>query len=119
MPGTGAAMPGTGAAMPGTPAAIPETAAGRVLERLLRAYNAGDTERLAELLGAFTPMEVAFRVPASSGGLDVIDILASAPMRIDYVARDRVGGAQRIGVLELDPHSPMRILRADIIDAAR
>ena len=93
---------------------IPDTPAGRALEGLLDAFNAGDSERLAIQLGAFTPQELEFDVPRSSGGLELVAIVASDAMRIQYVAEDRVGRARRRGELEVAAWDASRIARLDV-----
>src|SRR5690606_28748014 len=96
---------------------IPDTPAGNALEGLLDAFNAGDSERLAIQLGAFTPQELEFDVPRSSGGLELVAIVASDPTRIEYVAEDRVGRIRRRGELEVAAWDSSRIARLDVRQA--
>lgn len=96
---------------------IPDTPAGNALEALLDAFNAGDSERLAIELGAFTPQEIEFDVPRSSGGLELVAIVVNDPMRIEYVAEDRVGRIRRRGELEVAEWDTNRIARLDVRQA--
>jgi beta-lactamase regulating signal transducer with metallopeptidase domain len=87
---------------PGEPrsAAIPRTPAGRALEALLGAANAGDTELLRDVLNAYTPQEMQLPFP-SGGDLRIVDVLRSEPLRIEYVVEARDGKARRIGEIEV------------------
>src|SRR5690606_18056651 len=98
--------------------AVPDTPAGAALEALLGAFNAGDSERLAAQLGAFTPQELEFDVPRSSGGLDLIALVVSEPLRIEFTSQDRADGTRRHGQLEIDARDRTRIATLEMHEVA-
>jgi hypothetical protein len=75
---------------------LPDTPAGATLARLIRATNAGDSDVLTELLGAYTPQELSLPLPRDAGHVRIIDVLHSEPLHIEYVAESR-GGARHVG----------------------
>ncbi len=90
--------------------ALPGTPAGRALEALLGAVNAGDTELVRETLGAYTPQELP--LPFPSGEVRVVDVLRSEPLRIEYVVEARDGGARGIGEIEVADAAARQITSA-------
>lgn len=81
--------------------AIPATPAGHALTALLDAYDAGDTLQLARYLGAYTPQEIAWPLAGYTEGVEVVEIVASEPRRIEYLVRDVRDGSLGVGRLEL------------------
>jgi hypothetical protein len=69
---------------------LPATPAGDALRSVLRAMNDGDSEVLANLLGAYTPQELALPVPRAPA-LRIIEVLLSEPLRIEYVVESAPG----------------------------
>jgi hypothetical protein len=85
---------------------LPATPAGRVLATLVRAANGGDTERVNEMLGAYTPQEVALPLPQASGGARIVDVLRSEALRIEYVVESLDTGTRYVGTIAVaDPAS--------------
>jgi hypothetical protein len=82
------------AGLPGV--ALPPTPAGRALDALLGAANAGDTEQLRESLGAYTPQELP--LPFPSGPVRVVDVLSSTPQSIEFVTQS-ADGTRHMGEL--------------------
>lgn len=83
-------------------AALPDTPAGRALAALLRAVNDRDAAALAEYTNAFTPQETPRPFASSASGVELIEVLDSAPRDIRYVVRDRSSGERITGELEID-----------------
>ena len=77
--------------------ALPSTPAGNALAALLHASNSGNAELLGQLLGAYTPQELASPLP-HSGSVRVVDVLRSEPLRIEYVV-EGANGLRHIGEL--------------------
>jgi hypothetical protein len=85
---------------------LPATPAGRVLATLVRAANGGDTELVNEILGAYTPQEVALPLPQASGGARIVDVLRSEALRIEYVVESVDTAARYVGTITVaDPAS--------------
>ena len=78
---------------------LPATPAGDALAALLSAANSGNTELLGQLLGAYTPQELASPLPRSPN-VRVVDVLHSEPLRIEYVV-EGANGLRHIGELTL------------------
>jgi hypothetical protein len=76
---------------------LPATPAGDALGTLVRAANGGDSELLAELLGAYTPQELPLPLPQAPN-LRVVDVLHSEPLRIEYVV-ESASGSRHVGEL--------------------
>jgi beta-lactamase regulating signal transducer with metallopeptidase domain len=91
-----ARSPASSAAQPAG-RALPATPAGDALATLVRAANGGDSELLAELLGAYTPQELPLPLPQAPN-LRVVDVLHSEPLRIEYVV-ESAAGARHVGEL--------------------
>jgi hypothetical protein len=95
------------AGLPG--AALPRTPAGRALETLLGAVNAGDDELVRDALSAYTPQEISLPFPSGGGELRIVDVLHSDPLRIEYVVETRDGAERRIGEIEVADSAAQRI----------
>ena len=76
---------------------LPATPAGDALATLIRAANGGDSELLAELLGAYTPQELAAAATASPPNVRVVDVLAqrAAAHRVRRRERERRAARRR------------------------
>jgi hypothetical protein len=57
---------------------------------LIRAANGGETELVVELLGAYTPQELALPLPESAN-VRLVEVLHSEPLRIQYVVESASG----------------------------
>ncbi len=69
---------------------LPATPAGDALAALIRAANGGNAELVVELLGAYTPQELALPLP-DSANVRVVEILRSEPLSIEYVVEGASG----------------------------
>lgn len=81
--------------------ALPATPAGETLAALLDAHERGDTGLLGTYLGAYTPQEIRWPQAGLSRRIELVEILASEPRRLEYLVRDRRTGALARGRLEL------------------
>jgi BlaR1 peptidase M56 len=88
---------------------LPATPAGNALAALLHAANAGDTARLAELLGAYTPQELPLPLPYASREARIVDVLRSEPLRIEYVVESRESGPRYVGEIAVSDTASARI----------
>jgi len=79
---------------------LPATPAGTALAILVRAANVHDSEVLNDLLGAYTPQELALPLPRGGGELRLVDVLRSEPLRIEYIVESRATG-RHVGELEV------------------
>jgi hypothetical protein len=91
--------------------AIPATPAGRALATLLGAFNEGDLELMGTYLGAYTPQELNLPVFDWTSGLELLEVVNSEPLRIEYVVKDNDSEMRRFGTLEV-ADSPMIEVRA-------
>jgi hypothetical protein len=78
---------------------LPATPAGEALRSVVRAVNAQDSEALANLLGAYTPQELALPLPHAPA-VRIIDVLRSEPRRIEYVV-ESARGTRHVGELAI------------------
>jgi hypothetical protein len=86
---------------------LPATPAGGALAALIGAVNGRDTELLVELLGAYTPQELALPLP-NAAHVRVVEILRSEPLRVVYVV-EAAGGARYVGEVAVDSAAAPRI----------
>ncbi len=87
---------------------MPATPAGNALATLIRAANGGDAELLVELLGAYTPQELAAAAAASPPNVRVVEVLHSEPLRIEYVV-ESASGERYVGELAVSPSATTNI----------
>ena len=88
---------------------LPATPAGNALASLLRAANAGDSAAVAELLGAYTPQELKLPLPHAGGEAQIVEVLRSEPLRIEYVVESRGSGARYVGAIAVADSASARI----------
>jgi beta-lactamase regulating signal transducer with metallopeptidase domain len=86
---------------------LPATPAGDALATLIRAANGGNAELVVELLGAYTPQELALPLP-DAANVRVVDVLESEPLRIEYIV-ESAAGARHIGELAVSASAPKDI----------
>jgi hypothetical protein len=95
---------------------IPDTPAGTALAVLLESLNGGDLERVGAYLGAYTPQEVTFDLYDWTEGLELIDIVSSARLSVEYLVQNRANETKRIGRLEVADAVPVRVTGSDLRD---
>lgn len=93
---------------------IPATPAGRALAALLGAFNDGDLESVGAYLGAYTPQEVRLDLYDWTSGLELVDIVESEPLSIEYLVKAKEGGARKVGRLEVAASEPIRVMDSEL-----
>jgi hypothetical protein len=96
----------------GAPAAIPDTPAGRTFKAWLEAFNSGDRAQLDAYLHKYDPAkpvddEMNFR--GMTGGFDLLQILKSEPLRLEFLVKERRSETQAIGKLEVKEGDPAQV----------
>jgi len=96
----------------GTPPAIPDTPAGRTFKAWLEAFNSGDRAQLEAYLHKYDPSkpvdnEMNFR--GMTGGFDLLQILKSEQLRLEFLVKERRSEMQAIGKLEVKDGDPAQV----------
>jgi hypothetical protein len=98
-------------AIPQTPAppTIPDTLAGHTLKAWLEAFNSGDRALLDAYLHKYDPgksvdQEMHFR--GMTGGFDLLQILKSEPLHIEFLVKERRSETKGIGNLDVKEGNP-------------
>jgi hypothetical protein len=91
------------------PPAIPETPAGRTFKAWLEAFNSGDRAVLDAYLHKYDPgkpvdREMEFR--GMTGGFELLQILKSEPLHLEFLVRERRGETKAIGNLDVKEGDP-------------
>jgi hypothetical protein len=81
--------------------AVPATPAGRALTALLKGFHGGDLESVGVYLGAYTPQEVQLQLYDWADGFELVDILSSERLSVEYIVQNNINGAKRVGELEV------------------
>jgi hypothetical protein len=104
----GLATAWAGTCIPQTPAVasttIPDTPAGRTFKAWLEAFNSGDRALLDAYLHKYDPSksvdhEMQFR--SMTGGFDLLQIVKSEPLRLEFLVKERHSETKAIGKLDL------------------
>lgn len=112
--------------MPGTllskEIALPDTPAGRLIEKRLQAFNAGDAAALQAYKDAHEAdlsVERELGLREMTGGFELLRISHDEPNRIEVILREQDG--DRVGTLSLqiDPQRPDRVARVNLIPMSR
>jgi len=93
----------------GAQPAIPETPAGRTFKAWLTAFNSGDRAQLDAYLHKYDPSksldnEMQFR--GMTGGFDLLQIVKSEPLHLEFLVKERRGDTQAIGKLDVKEGDP-------------
>jgi peptidase S41-like protein len=100
-------------AIPQTPAqaqpTIPDTPASHTLKVWLAAFNSGDRAQLDAYLHKYDPaksldQEMQFR--GMTGGFELLQIVKSEPLHIEFLVKERRGDTKAIGKLEVKEGDP-------------
>ncbi len=84
---------------------------------LVGAANGGNSELLAELLGAYTPQELALPLPRAPN-LRIVDVLHSEPLRIEYVV-ESASGTRHVGEIAVSFGAPATAITATRLQPLR
>jgi hypothetical protein len=92
--------------------AIPDTPAGRTLKAWLEAFNSGDRASLDTYLHKYDPSksldrEMQFR--SMTGGFNLLQIVKSEPLHLEFLAKERGGETTAFGKLEVKDGNPAQV----------
>src|SRR5438309_9140589 len=103
-------------AIPQAPAqaqpAIPDTPAGRTFKAWLETFNSGDRAQLDAYAHKYDPgkpvdQEMHFR--GMTGGFDLLQIVKSEPLRLEFLVKERRSETTAIGKLEVKDGDPAQV----------
>lgn len=88
---------------------IPDTSAGRTFKAWLEAFNSGDRAVLDAYLHKYDPgkpvdREMEFR--GMTGGFDLLQIVKSEPLHLEFLVKERRGDTKAIGKLDVKEGNP-------------
>ena len=91
---------------------IPDTPAGRTFKAWLEAFNSGDRALLDAYFHKYDPSksvdnEMQFR--GMTGGFDLLQILKSEPLRLEFLVKERRSETTAIGKLEVKDGDPAQV----------
>src|SRR5260370_14573224 len=92
--------------------AIPETPAGRTFKSWHEAFNSGDRASLDAYLQKYDPgkpldREMQFR--GMTGGFDLLQIVKSEPLHLEFLVKGRSDGITAFGKLEVIQADPSQV----------
>ena len=95
------------------PPAIPDTPAGRTFKAWLEAFNSGDRAQLDAYFHKYDPgkpvdQEMHFR--GMTGGFDLLQIVKSEPLRLEFLVKERRSETTAIGKLEVKEGDPAQVV---------
>jgi len=93
--------------------AIPDTPAGRIFKAWLEAFNSGDRAQLDAYAHKYDPgkpvdQEMHFR--GMTGGFDLLQIVKSEPLRLEFLVKERRSETTAIGKLEVKDADPAQVV---------
>ena len=103
-------------AIPQAPAqaqpAIPDTPAGRTFKAWLEAFNSGDHAQMDTYFHKYDPgkpvdNEMQFR--SMTGGFDLVQIVKSEPLRLEFLIKERSSETTAVGKLEVKDGDPAQV----------
>jgi len=89
--------------------AIPDTPAGRTFKAWFEAFNSGDRASMDAYLHKYDPgksldNEMQFR--GMTGGFDLLQVVKSEPLHLEFLVKERRGDTKAIGKLEVKEGNP-------------
>lgn len=91
---------------------LPQTLAGRALKAFVETFNAGDSAAMDAFVTRYqTVMKVPalMRLHSSTGGFDLVSVVASEPLHIDVVVREKQSPTVARMVVDVSDGDPMVI----------
>lgn len=90
---------------------IPDTAAGNVLRAWLDVFNRADEPAIKAFVDTYKGMPAAqwLEFRQRTGGFDLVSILESDPLAIEFVVKEKPTGKQAVGWLQLKTAAPAEI----------
>jgi hypothetical protein len=92
-----------------TQTAIPDTAAGRTLKAWLTAFNSGDRAVMDAYYKKYDPsksVDDEKRFRDMTGGFDLLKILKSEPLHVEFLVKEKRGDTQAIGKIDVKEGEP-------------
>src|SRR6266852_7169457 len=91
---------------------IPETPAGRTFKAWFEAFNSGDRAQLDAYFHKYDPSksldnEMQFR--GMTGGFDLLQIVKSEPLHLEFLVKERGGETTAFGKLEVKDGDPAQV----------
>jgi len=103
-------------AIPQTPTsaqpAIPDTPAGHTFKAWLEAFNSGDRAQLDAYFHKYDPsksVDEAMQFRGTTGGFDVLQIVKSEPLRLEFLVKERRSDTTGIGKFEVKDGDPAQV----------
>ncbi len=92
--------------------AIPDTPAGHTFKAWLEAFNSGDRALMDAYLHKYDPSksldnEMQFR--GMTGGFNLLQIVKSEPLRLEFLVKERRGETKAIGTLDVKEGDPAAV----------
>jgi len=99
------------------PPAIPDTPAGHTLKAWLDAFNSGDRASMDAYFHKYDPgkpvdREMEFR--GMTGGFDLLQIVKSEPLHLEFLVKERRGETKAIGKLDVKEGEPAAVADFDL-----
>jgi len=91
---------------------IPDTPAGRTLKAWLAAFNSGDRALMEAYYKKYDPsksVDDEKRFRDMTGGFDLLRILKSEPLRVEFLVKEKRGDTQAIGKIDVKEGEPALI----------
>lgn len=92
--------------------AIPDTPAGRTFKAWLEAFNSGDRAQLDAYLHKYDPsksVDNEMRFRSMTGGFDMVQIVKSEPLRLEFLVKERRSETTAFGELEVKDDDPAQV----------
>lgn len=98
-----------------TPAqpAIPDTPAGRTFKAWLEAFNSGDRASLDAYIrkyDASKPVDREMSFRKITGGFDVLSIVSSEPLHLEFLVKERNSATEAMGQLDVKEGEPAQVI---------
>jgi hypothetical protein len=96
----------------GAQPAIPDTPAGRTLKAWLEAFNSGDRGQMGAYYRTYEPDKSADNVMPfrdATGGFELLEIMRSEPLGVEFLVKERRGETRAIGKLEVKHAEPAKV----------
>ena len=90
-------------------AVVPDTPAGRTFKAWFAAFNSGDRATMDAYLQKYDPskpVDNEMRFRDMTGGFELLKILKSEPLHLEFLVKERNGDTQAIGKLEVKEGEP-------------
>jgi retinol-binding protein 3 len=91
---------------------IPDTPAGRTFKAWLEAFNSGDRGLMDAYCRKYDPsksVENEMRFRSMTGGFDLLEIVKSEPLHLEFLVKERGGDIKAIGKLDVKDGEPAEV----------